>query len=77
MQAFAQHYNRQRPYQGLSCGNRTPLTAFPSLPSLPALPPIVDPDDWLNQLDGLHLERKVDSHGMVSLDLKRYYVSSH
>jgi len=36
----------------------------------------VDPDSWLTQLDGLHLERKVDPHGMVSVDLKRYYVSS-
>jgi hypothetical protein len=27
-------------------------------------------------LDGLHLERKVDRHGMISIDLKRYYVSS-
>ncbi|BCL79940.1 transposase family protein [Ktedonobacteria bacterium brp13] len=76
-QTFVQHYNKERPHQGLACGNQPPLTAFPSLPSLPALPPIVDPDSWLNQLDGLHLERKVDRHGMVSLDLKRYYVSSH
>jgi hypothetical protein len=36
----------------------------------------VDPDGWLDQLDGLHLERKVDRHGMISMDLKRYYVSS-
>ena len=36
----------------------------------------MDPDSWLNQLDGLHLERKVDRHGMISIDLKRYYVSS-
>jgi hypothetical protein len=27
-------------------------------------------------LDGLHLERKVDRNGTVSIDLKRYYVSS-
>jgi hypothetical protein len=43
---------------------------------LPALPETVDPDGWLSTLDGLHLERKVDRHGMVSIDLKRYYVSS-
>jgi hypothetical protein len=36
----------------------------------------VDPDGWLTQFDGVHLERKVDRHGMVSIDLKRYYVSS-
>ena len=74
--AFVQHYNLERPHQGLSCGNRPPFTAFPLLPTLPSLPPTVDPDGWLLPLDGLHLERKVDRHGMVSLDLKRYYVSS-
>ncbi len=73
---FEQHYNFQRPHQGLACGNRPPRTAFPTLASLPSLPTTVDPDSWLRQLDGLHLERKVDGHGMVSIDLKRYYVSS-
>jgi transposase InsO family protein len=74
--AFMRHYNVERPHQGLSCGNRPPFTAFPQLPALPALPTTVDPDGWLTQLDGLHLERKVDRHGMVSVDLKRYYVSA-
>ena len=36
----------------------------------------MDPDAWLRTLDGLHLERKVDRNGKVSVDLKRYYVSS-
>ncbi len=75
--AFVGHYNVQRPHQGLSCANRPPFTAFPLLPALPALPTTVDPDSWLAQLDGLHVERKVDRHGMISLDLKRYYVSAH
>jgi len=75
--AFVEHYNGERPHQGLSCGNRPPLIAFPHLPTLPALPITVDPDSWLTQLDGLHLERKVDRHGMISLDLKRYYISAH
>ena len=75
--AFVRHYNVERPHQGLSCGNRPPRTAFPQLPPLPALPPTVDPDGWLTHLDGLHLERKVDRHGMVSVDLKRYYISAH
>ena len=74
--AFVEHYNVERPNQALSCGNRPPLTAFPHLPTLPPLPTTVDPDGWLLPLDGLHLERKVDRHGMISLDLKRYYVSS-
>jgi hypothetical protein len=69
---FEQHYNFQRPHQGHTSGNRPPRTAFPTLASLLALPTTVDPDSWLTQLDGLHLERKVDGHGMVSIDLKRY-----
>ena len=74
-EAFVKHYNGERPHQGLSCGNRPPLTAFPTFASLPLLPSTVDPDSWLTPLDGLHLERKVDRNGMVSIDLKRYYVS--
>jgi hypothetical protein len=31
---------------------------------------------WLQDLDGLHLERKVDRNGTVSIDLKRYYISA-
>jgi len=75
--AFVQHYNEERPHQGLSCGNRPPRIVFPHLPTLPSLPAFVDPDGWLTALDGLHLERKVDQHGMVSIDLKRYSVSAH
>jgi transposase InsO family protein len=74
-ETFVKHYNYERPHQGISCSNRPPLTAFPTPATLPALPPLVDPDSWLIPLDGLHLERKVDRHGMVSIDLKRYYVS--
>jgi len=73
---FWQHYNFQRPNQALSCGNQPPRTAFPTLPALRPLPQIVDPDSWLDLLDGWHVERKVDAHGMVKLDLKQYYVSS-
>lgn len=75
-EAFVRHYNRERPHQGLACGNRPPLLAFPQLPALPTLPASVDPDGWLSRFDGVHLVRKVDVHGMVKLDLKRYYVSS-
>ena len=73
---FVKHYNFERPHQGLSCHNQPPRTAFPTLPALPELPLVVDPDSWLTELDGLHLERKVDANGTVSVDLKRYYVSS-
>lgn len=37
---------------------------------------LVDPDAWLDGLHGWHVERKVDAHGMVKIDLKQYYVSS-
>ena len=73
---FREHYNRERPHQGHACDNRPPLTAFPALAPLAALPPTVNPDSWLDTLNGLHVTRKVDAHGMISIDLKRYYVSS-
>lgn len=69
-QTFVQHDHVERPNQALSCGNQPPRTAFPSLPNLPPLPLVVDPDHWLHALDGLHLERKVNRHGQVSVDLK-------
>jgi len=73
---FVQHYNFQRPNQALSCGNQPPRSAFPTLPALRPLPQIVDPDSWVDALHGWHVERKVDAHGMVKIDLKRYYISS-
>lgn len=74
--AFVRHYNLERPHQGLACANRPPLLAFPHLPDLPPLPATVDPDSWLVALDRLHLQRKVDRSGMISIDLKRYYLST-
>lgn len=72
---FVRHYNEERPHQGISCANRPPRTAFPTLALLPALPETVDPDRWLNAVDGWSVVRKVDSHGSVSVDLKRYFIS--
>ena len=74
--AFQKHYNEQRPNQALSCGNRPPRTAFPTLPLLPRIPERVNPDAWLKEWDGWHIERKVNRHGCVKLDLKEYYISS-
>ena len=74
--AFAQHYNEQRPHQGLSCGNRPPRVAFPTLPVLPAVPDLVDPDRWLERQDGLTLLRQVSRDGGVRIDLRHYYVSA-
>ncbi len=71
---FQQHYNWSRPHQGLSCGNRPPRVAFPTLPELPTVPDVVDPDRWLRVNDGLHLVRLVRGDGTVRVDLKSYYV---
>jgi hypothetical protein len=71
---FEQYYNWSRPHQGLSCGNRPPRVAFPSLPELPSVPDVVDPDRWLHVSDGLRLVRLVRSNGTVRVDLKSYYV---
>jgi transposase InsO family protein len=71
---FQQHYNFQRPHQGLSCGNRPPRVAFPTLPQLPAVPDVVNPERWLQVSDGLHIVRTVRRNGTVSIDLKDYYV---
>src|SRR5436305_7454538 len=46
-EAFVEHYNVERPHQGLACGNRPPRTAFPTLHTLPPLPSTIDPDSWL------------------------------
>jgi transposase InsO family protein len=73
---WCEHYNRERPNQAISCGNRPPAQAFPVLPKLAAPPSRIDADGWLNTLDGKHVERKVDAHGQVQLDLRKYYVGS-
>jgi transposase InsO family protein len=75
-EAFAHHYNWQRPHQGISCGNQPPRVAFPRLPSLPSLPDVVNPDAWLSHVKGQHLVRRVNRQGFVKVDLYPYYVSS-
>jgi hypothetical protein len=71
---YVQHYNTERPSQALPCGNRPPTVAFPTLPKLPAIPPFVDPDAWLDQLDGLQTVRKVRANGTIRLDDVPYYI---
>ena len=73
---FVEHYNWQRPHQGISCGNRPPRVAFPALPSLPKVPDVINADAWLSWVDGEHVVRQVNRQGEVSVDLRTYYVSS-
>jgi len=72
-EAFATHYNWQRPHQGISCGNRPPRVAFPHLPALPPVPDLVNPDAWLSQVKGQHLVRRVNRQGFVKVILQRPY----
>lgn len=71
---FRQHYNEERPHQGVSCGNQPPRQAFPELPARPAVPALVDPDKWLEVLDGKRFVRRVQRNTSVKLDSQRYYV---
>jgi transposase InsO family protein len=73
-EAFVQHYNHERPNQALTCGNRPPRVAFPSLPALPPVPGLVDPDAWLRHVHGQHFIRKVRHNGTVVLDDVACYV---
>jgi hypothetical protein len=71
---FLTHYNQERPHQGLSCGNRPPEVAFPRRPVLPALPSLIDPDRWLDSLDGQAFVRRVGSDGCVEVDHESSYL---
>jgi hypothetical protein len=68
------HYNFQRPNQARSCGNQPPRLAFPNLPKLPALPTMVDPDRWLQTIDGQLFKRRVNHAGSVKVDKHSYYI---
>jgi transposase InsO family protein len=41
---YQQHYNYERPHQGLSCDNLPPLVAFPNIAPRPPVPALVDVD---------------------------------
>jgi transposase InsO family protein len=71
---FRQHYNTERPHQGRSCQNVPPRVAFPTLPVLPSVPAQVDPDRWLQSLQGRAFARLVRSDGTVTVDDVRYYI---
>ena len=72
--AYREHYNHQRPNQALSCGNRPPRVAFPALPARPSVPLLVDPDAWLETIDGRAYVRRVQENGCVVVGDAIYYV---
>jgi transposase InsO family protein len=72
---FKQHYNHQRPHQGLACGNQPPRVAYPVLPARPAVPPTVDPDRWISVLDGHAYMRKVRQDTSVTIGASSYYTA--
>ncbi len=69
-----QFYNFQRPNQARSCGNQPPRSAFPHLPTLPTVPKMIDPDRWLETVDGLLFTRRVNASGSVQVDKVKYYI---
>ncbi len=72
--AFLEHYNWGRPNQARTCGNVPPRVAFPVLPTLPQLPEVVDPDRWLDAVDGQSFARTVRPNGSALVDLHPYYI---
>ena len=73
---FLQHYNFERPHQGLSCGNQPPRVAFPQLPTLPRLPSIIDPDKWIDTISGRYYQRRIQANGSLQVGRQRYYVAA-
>lgn len=67
-------YNFQRPNQARSCGNQPPRSAFSHLPTLPAVPKMIDPDRWLQTVDGTLYTRRVNASGTVQVDKFKYYI---
>jgi Integrase core domain len=72
--AYREHYNFERPNQALSRGNRPPRVAFPALPARPSVPLLVDPDAWLETIDGRGYVRRVQENGCVVVGDAIYYV---
>ena len=73
--AFQQHYNDERPHQGLACDNQPPRVAFPVLPARPPVPLTIDPDGWIAALDGHAYVRKVRKDTSVTLGASCYYTT--
>jgi transposase InsO family protein len=73
-EAFQEHYNVERPHQGRANQNQPPRVAHPILPTRPSLPTEVNPDAWLDAIDGQCYPRQVKTDGCVRVDGLSYYV---
>jgi integrase-like protein len=71
---FVQHYNTERPHQSRSCKDQPPRVAFPTLPQLPPLPEMVDPDRWLQTIDGAAFPRRIAADGCVDVNSQPYSI---
>lgn len=71
---YQEHYNHERPHQGITCGNQPPCVAFPRLPYRPALPDMIDPDGWLNALHKRAYMRSISSSGRIQVGRQFYYI---
>jgi hypothetical protein len=71
---FLQWFCQERPHQGSACRNQPPATAFPNLPALPPVPLVVNPDGWLQQIDGHAYTRNVDKDGKITVDTTKYTI---
>ncbi|MFZ6030626.1 MAG: integrase core domain-containing protein [Chloroflexota bacterium] len=74
-QAYAHHYNFERPSQAITCQNQPPRVAFPYSLTLPRLPQVVDPDSWLSKFHDQCYKRRVDCNGRIQIGKQRYYVN--
>jgi hypothetical protein len=73
---YKQHYNNERPHQGLSCKNQPPRVANPNPEPLRSVPMWINPDAWLAKVDGWHCSRKVRKDGWVEVSKHGYYVGT-
>ena len=71
---YQQHYNHERPHQGLACQNQPPRLAFPDAQTDRCLPEVVDPDGWLVFASQRLYKRRVTSNGSIKIGGYRYYV---
>jgi hypothetical protein len=74
-QAYAYHYNYERPSQAITCQNQPPRVAFPYSLDLPRLPALVDPDAWVSKLHGRCYTRRINSNGQVQIGKQSYYIN--